>query len=184
MEEKIEKINVEEIELNKEQLPVEIDTLPLEESTKDIIEKIINEQDIEQVKDLSKMFNLNQVKKNLVRVVKLNNLLDKVQDQAIERFEKRPDEISNKELLDYMQIVQSSIEKSQKSIETLDTTPLVKINNQEINVNVEATLDKESKERVLEVVQKLIKYAKQPNEPVIEKPIMVDLDNNEDGGNN
>lgn len=170
-----EKEKNEVVELNKEQSPMELHTLPLDESTKDIMERIIEEQDVEQIKDLSKMFNLNQVKKNMVRVVKLNDLLDKVQDQAIIRFEQRPDEISNKELLDYMQVVQNSIEKSQKTIETIDTNPLVQVTNQEINVNVgDGGLDRESKEKVLDVVQQLLKMAKK--EPIIDEPIMVNLD--------
>lgn len=171
----------ETVKTNEEQLPVEIDTLPLEESTKDIINKIINENDIEKIKDLSKAFNINQVKKNLVRVVKLGNLMDKVEDQAITRFKQRPDEISNKELLDYLQVVQNSIDKSQKSIETIDTTPLIQLNNQEINVSLENKgLDKDSKERVLEVVQKLIKFTQQPSqEPEIKEPVVIDLSTNE-----
>ena len=169
------------VKTNKEQLPVEIDTLPLEESTKDIINKIINENDIEKIKDLSKAFNINQVKKNLVRVVKLGNLMDKVEDQAITRFKQRPDEISNKELLDYLQVVQNSIDKSQKSIENIDTTPLIQLNNQKINVSVENKgLDKDSKERVLEVIQKLIKFTQQPSqEPEIKEPVVIDLSTNE-----
>ena len=39
-------------------------------------------------------------------VVKLSNLLNKVEDQAIERFERRPDQVSNKELLEYMNVSQ------------------------------------------------------------------------------
>lgn len=177
MEEEIKK---EIIEVNDEQLPAEINTLPLKESTKDIINKIINENDVEKIKDLSKAFNINQVKKNLVRVVKLGNLMDKVEDQAIARIEQRPDEISNKELLDYLQVIQNSIDKSQKSIETIDATPMVQFNNQEINVNMETkALDRDSKERVLEVVQKLVKFTQQPQEPEIKEPVMVDLGTNE-----
>lgn len=164
-------IKVEELENSQEepQVPQEIDTMPLETSTKDIINKLIQEKDIDKIKDLSASFNINQIKKNLVRSVKLNSLLDNIQDQAIERFEKRPDEISNKELLDYMQVVQSGIEKAQKSIESLDTSPMIQVQNNHVNVEIkqEPTLDKQSKENVLNVVNQILKMSQQTKQEEI-----------------
>ena len=65
---------------------------------KDIIEKIKQEEDIEQVKKLINLFNLNQCKKNAIRVSAYNQLLDKVSEQMLKRFSDRPDEFTNNDL--------------------------------------------------------------------------------------
>lgn len=139
-----------------------LNTDTLKESTTEVVNQIIDEQDINKVKDLTELFNLNQAKKNLVRIVKLNELLDKVQDQAIERINKCPDEIDNKTLLDYMKTVQDSIEKSQKNVSEMSSAPLVQINNQtnEININSDLVLSPEEKERVINAVQQLLQLSK------------------------
>lgn len=159
----------EEPKEEENQVPQEINTLPLEESTKDIVNRLIQEKDIEKVKDLSTSFNVNQIKKNLVRSVKLNSLLDNIQDQAIARFEKRPDEISNKELLDYYQVIQNSIEKTQKSIETLNTSPMIQVQNNHVNVEIkqEPTLDRQSRENVLNAVNQMLKLSQQSKQEEI-----------------
>ena len=63
----------------------------LDESISKIAQEIINENDVDSIKDLTHLFNLNQAKKNVIRVIKLNGLLDTVSDKIIERFEKYPD---------------------------------------------------------------------------------------------
>ena len=135
----------------------ETPTQALEEETKELVTKLVQSNDVKEVSDLTKLFNLNQVKKNALRIDKLNALLDLVHDQAIQRVEKRPDAISNKELLEYMQIVQNSIEKSQKVVNSVDETPIVQINHQTNVFNVDnnqtITLDRDSRERILEAVR-------------------------------
>ena len=142
----------------------ETPTQALEEETKELVTKLVQSNDVKEVSDLTKLFNLNQVKKNALRIDKLNALLDLVHDQAIQRVEKRPDAISNKELLEYMQIVQNSIEKSQKVVNSVDETPIVQINHQTNVFNVDnnqtITLDRDSRERILEAVRQ---YMQQNN---------------------
>ena len=93
--------------------------LPLEEEQKQIVQNIITAPDAKELQAQFELFNISQSKKNALRTIKLNGLLDKIEDQAVERFEKRPDQISNKELLDYMQVVSTQIDRSQKYMETL-----------------------------------------------------------------
>jgi hypothetical protein len=164
-----------------ELLPDEIDTIALEESSISLVQNIINTDNVDELKTLTKMFEINQAKKNALRVIKLNNLLDKVNDQAIERFEKRPYEISNKELLDYMKVVGDEIERSQDMISKIDNSPAIQINqqNNSINVNVGGEkIDRDSKERVIDAVTQLLKAVRSP---VQEEPVVIDLTNKEEG---
>jgi hypothetical protein len=164
-----------------ELLPAAIDTIALEESSISLVQDIINTDNVDDLKNLTKLFEINQAKKNALRVIKLNNLLDKVNDQAIERFEKRPYEISNKELLDYMKVVGDEIERSQQSLEKIDNSPTIQINqqNNSINVNVgENAIDRDSKERVIDAINQLLKAVRSP---VKEEPVVIDLTNKEEG---
>lgn len=133
----------------------------LQNSTTEIVNKIVESSNTDEIKDLTNLFSINQAKKNMIRVVKLNDLLDKINDQAIDRFTNNPDEISNKELLDYMNAVQTNIEKAQKMINSVDTSPIIQINqqNNEISIGEESyvKLSKESQEKVLKIVQEILK---------------------------
>ena len=169
-----------EQEVKDELLPTEIDTLPLEEETKQIIADIVKAKDVDSLKELTDIFAINQAKKNALRIVKLNNLLDAVNDQAIERFERRPDEISNKEILDYMKVVQEQINNSNRTLESIDTKPMIQINKNEVNINVEKStlgqLNEDEKEKVKNAIQQLLKQAQ--NAEVVE-PITENKEGNE-----
>jgi hypothetical protein len=178
--EKIETTPIQNLTENvtkDELLPEELNSLVLEESSNNLVNDIVQTSDIDELKNLTRLFEINQAKKNALRIVKLNTLLDKVNDQAIERFEKRPYEISNKELLDYMKVVQEQIHNSQDTLSKIDQSPAIQINqqNNSINVNVgQEAIDRDSKERVIDAVTKLLKAVKAPEQ---EKPINIDLNN-------
>lgn len=140
-------------------LPVSLDK---EEDT--ILHQIIEAPNQQELQAQFELFNLTQGKKNALRIIKLNKLLDKVEDQAIERFERRPDQVSNKEILEYMQVVSSQIDRSQKQIEGLKDKPmiLVKNENTEVNVNVNKELDRDAKNRVLNAVAALMRQVQNP----------------------
>ena len=146
-------------------LPAEINTVPLEKETTKVINNIVKADSTEELKSYVDMFSLNMAKKNAVRIAKLQNLLDKVTDQAITRAEKYPDEFSNKEIIDYMKVVQEQITTSQKSIETVGEQPVIQINNQknEVNINVDAGLSRESKTRVVDAIKALMEQVSVDN---------------------
>lgn len=154
-----------------DQQPVSIDDLisviPLDNQTAKVTNELIEEQDLDKVKNLTKLFNLNQAKRNAIRVMKLNSLLDKVSDQMIERFNKKPGEFSNKELLDYMTVVQSTIDRANKSIELVDQTPAIVINqqNNQVNIDTSPVLDRESRMRVVEAVKGIMNTLNLKNVP-------------------
>lgn len=125
-----------------------------------VVDNIIKIQNPEDLKRELELFNLNQSKKNILRVVKMNELLDKVQDQAIERIDKNPDEFSNVDLMNYMKVASDQIDKSQKIIDKIEEKPLIQINNtkNDININIEENqLSKESKIKVVEAIDALTK---------------------------
>ena len=141
-----------------------LNIIPLDDNTKNIAQQLIDEQDLDQVKNLTHLFNLNQAKKNVLRILKLNQLLDKVSDQMIGRFEKRPGEFSNADLLNYMQVAQSAIDRANKSLNLVDETPAIQINQQNIIMDKEI-LDKDSRDRVTDAVNAILnKINKMKNE--------------------
>jgi hypothetical protein len=170
-----------EKEPKDELLPTDLNSLTLEESSNKLVKEIVDTDNVDELKNLTKLFEINQAKKNALRIVKLNNLLDKVNDQAIERFEKRPYEISNKELLDYMKVVQEQIHNSSETLSKIDQSPAIQINqqNNSINVNVEGEkIDRDSKERVIDAVTQLLKAVRSP---VQEEPIVIDITDKGEG---
>ncbi len=169
-----------------DQQPISIDDLisviPLDNQTAKVTNELIEEQDLDKVKNLTKLFNLNQAKRNAIRVMKLNSLLDKVGDQMIERFDKKPGEFSNKELLDYMSVVQSTIDRANKSIELVDQTPAIVINqqNNQVNIDNSPVLDRESRMRVVEAVKGIMNTLNLKNEPEQVQEISEFEENEED----
>ena len=74
-----------------------LSTQSLDNKNEDIAQQIIDANTVEETRDLTALFNLNAQKRNVLRILKMNNLLDKVTDQMIERFEKTPGAFSNKD---------------------------------------------------------------------------------------
>ena len=152
-----------------------------------LINQIIAESDIEKTKDLTHLVNINQNKKTMVRMDKLSGLQDHLVDQFAKRVAERPDEISNKELMDGIRIVQDIIERGQKQVEEVEQTPLIQFNQQNNSVNIgedSTKLSKESRDRVKNAVLSLLSGLNKPV-PVdtsVEDPIATDLTETEDAG--
>ena len=143
----------------------------LDSDADEIANKIMQETDDLNIKNLTHLFNLNQAKKNALRILKLNSLLDKVSDQMIERFEQRPGEFSNNDLLNYMTVVQSSIDRANKQLNLIDEMPAITLN--QVNVNMENMLDRESRSKITEAVNKILQMAS-AEEKRIEEDIIVE----------
>lgn len=124
----------------------------------DISKEIAKVNNKDELDNLYAKFKINDTKKNIFRVNKLNNLLDKVTDEAIARFENRPGEMSNKEVLDYMNIVQNQIERSKDTINSIKDINNLQVNNT-VNVSIndnKPTLDRESKEKIIDFVKNVL----------------------------
>ena len=130
-----------------------------------LINQIIAESDIEKTKDLTHLFNINQNKKTMIRIDKLSGLQDNLVDQFAKRISERPDEISNKELMDGIKIVQDIIERGQKQVEGVNQTPLIQFNQQNNSVTIgddTPQLSKESRDRVKNAVLSLLNGLNKP----------------------
>lgn len=126
----------------------------LDARSEEIVNSIINETDTEKLKNLISVFNSNQSKKDIVRNNVFSLLLDKISMQMLERFEKNPNAFSNKDLIDYLNAIKSA-RSSRIDTETIDV-PAIQ-NNTQINVTMVDGLNKESKERVVDTVQAILK---------------------------
>ena len=142
----------------------ENDNLPaLDDSFEDIATKVIRENDPDKLKNLYSLFNTNQKKKNLLRIIKLNKLMGNIEDQAIERIEKRPDEIGHKELLDYMTVISNQMDRSQKFVDAVDDKPMIQVNNQNhtVNLNIDGVkIDRDSRDKVVDLFDEIMKDLK------------------------
>ena len=132
----------------------------LESSSEEVVSKLIESQDADEIQRLTQLFNVNQLKKDALRVLKLNDILDKLDDQVAERVEKYPDQFSNADLLNYVNAVQQNISKSAQSVGTLNQTPLIQFNQQN-NISVEGTeLNRESREKIIDIVRQFLNSEK------------------------
>lgn len=135
----------------------------IDTEAKDIFNKIVSvssqpKDDINNFDELVALFNQNQSKKTMLRILKQNKLLDKVTDQAISRIEDNPDDFTNVELLNYMKIAQDALSTSQKALslqQEQTKTPLIQINQQNINTS-DNQMSRESQEKIVNVVNQLL----------------------------
>lgn len=153
-----------------------VNTDDLNQESLALINQIIAESDIEKTKDLTHLFNINQNKKTMIRIDKLSGLQDHLVDQFAKRIAERPDEISNKELMDGIRIVQDIIERGQKQVEGVNQTPLIQFNQQNNSVNLgdsSTQLNKESRDRVKNAVLGLLSSLSKPvtSDVIVEPPI-------------
>lgn len=160
----------ENIENNKNDI-CNIDSNELIRKTaNDLTDAIARAQTKEELEELYQKFNLNNTKKNALRITQLNDLLDQVNKQASDRFTKRPDEISNKEILDYMTAIQNQIERSQRTVDGIRDLTAVQFNstqNNTVNIHVGNTeiphLSKDSRDRITDLVASILKESNQIN---------------------
>lgn len=120
-----------------------------------LIGELTSEKDKQKMQAIEQQFNDIQRKKQLARISKLSDVQDMLTDQFYQRISQRPDEISNKEMLDGMKVVQDLMEKNQKHAENIEEIPqLIQINQTEVNVG--NNLNRDSRERVKNAVQALL----------------------------
>ena len=134
-----------------------IDTSELDSKTRGIAQKILDEEDVDRIKDLTNLFNLNSQKRNVMRVLKMNELLDTVTDKIVSRFEKTPDNFSNEDLIKFMQVTEQSIEKANKNLQLVEETPAIQMmQNNQVNINIGSGLDKDSRDKVFDTVKSIL----------------------------
>ena len=135
----------------------------LDEKNEKLAQKILNANTLDETKDLTALFNLNIQKRNVLRVLKMSNLLDKVTEQIIERFEKAPNNFTNEDLLKYMQVTENAIDRANKNLNQIEETPAIQLmQNNQVNINIDnSSIDRESRIRITETVQKILNNLQQ-----------------------
>ena len=119
---------------------------------------LINETDPTKLRQLIDIFNLNIRKKDIIRATKLSALQDRVVNEMSERIINHSDNFSNKDLLDYFKTIQDTQNKTDTSIDNVNIPiPTIQINHNEVNMNSEPVLSRESKNKVSQTVQKILK---------------------------
>lgn len=137
-----------------------INTSELNKDISELAQQLIDEKDVDASKNIVQLFNFNLSKRNALRILKLNGLYDSITDQMIERFQKRSGEFSNSDLLSYLQTVENSIEKSQKSLSQVDEQPtIVQTNNTQVNFNVLDGFNDDSRDRIANAIKSILNSA-------------------------
>lgn len=131
----------------------------------DLITQIVGESDTEKLKDLTNLFNAFQVKRNILRVNALNDVQDRLVQQMRDRLDKFPDNFSNGDIALWAKTVQSALDSTQGKIKEVESMPtIVHQNNTQVNINVEDSLNRESRERILNALQLILSSNSGDNE--------------------
>ena len=158
----------------------EVDTIDSNElirkTADDLTLAIAKAESKEELEALYQKFNINNTKKNALRINQLNNLLDQVNQQAVERFNRRPETVSNKEILDYMNAIQNQIERSQRTVDGIKDMTAIQVNNTQnntVNIHVKDTdipyLSKDSRDRITDLVASILQESNTvKNEDIID----------------
>lgn len=136
-----------------------------------LIGELTVEKDKQKMQAIEQQFNEIQRKKQLARISKLSDVQDMLTDQFYQRIAQRPDEISNKEMLDGMKVVQDLMEKNQRHNDSIEEIPqLIQINQTEVNVG--NNLNRDSRERVKNAVLGLLDSINKTQQPANEQEII------------
>ena len=142
----------------------ELAEVSLKSPSNDILSRIESAESVDELKEFTRLFHLSLAKKEAARALTQSELIDVLLQQADERIRKRPDEMSHKDLLDYLNAFQASVDKSSKTLEAkIEETPPMTLNqtNQEININIgggkSVAIDDDARMRILDVVNAITK---------------------------
>lgn len=167
----------------EESTDIAVSSQTLDDKNQKLVRKIVEEEDSREIKDLLQQFNLNHTKKQVVRSAIFDQLLDQITDQMQERLIKRGDQFSNKDLLDYMNTINASVDKTQKQMQEVDAIPVIQVNQQTNNIVVGPQLDRESRERVTSAIEMLMKRLEENKIESVEIPEATIVYNNDEDEN-
>lgn len=123
----------------------------LDSSSEELVNDIIRTNDINKVNDLTTLFNQNLQKKNLVRQLKFSKIIDKANDEIIERLENDPKSISNKDLIQFVRVAQDSGKSD-------NATPPIQISEAHVTIdNGDGVEQRTSRENIIKTVTELLK---------------------------
>lgn len=129
----------------------------VKEKDNELIDSILQEKDIDKLKDLTHVFNAFQAKRQILRANALNDVQDALVAQMARRLQETPNNFNNNDIAMWMKTVQQALDSTQTNIKGIDDVPtIVNQNNTQINVNVEDNLSKESREKIMGALQAIL----------------------------
>lgn len=153
---------------NKESPPDKLLTISSPEQkvdydTKKLVQEIVKSESKDELEGLYSQFNINNTKKNVIRISKVNKLLDMVNDEAEKRLSQSSATMSNKEIIDYMNAFQTQLDNASNVVNGIkDINPPVQISNTQhniVNINMKndmTSLDRDSRERITSLIGDII----------------------------
>ena len=153
------------------------DLIALQENSSklsNIADEILNETDLTKIKALQHLFKVNATKRETLRIIKLQELLDNVEDKLIERVSEHPEYLNTDEWIKLQQITQNSLDRSYKMITDINNQPGVEMPTTVNLTYVDAGGDKDSRERIQKAVLSMLTKAKdeKKEEIIIEDPVI------------
>ena len=139
------------------------DTIKLTTNSKDIEKYILEEENLDDLNDIVKLFNISLKKKDLIRNSKLSEAQDKIVEQITSRVSERPDNFSNEDLLKYFKTIQDTLAKMDGSLDDIKV-PTIQL-NQQINIAQEE-FDRESRKKIIDTVSQILSAAKESSQSI------------------
>lgn len=127
----------------------------LNSSDEELEKQLLEETDVENIKAIIDIFNLNIKRKDVIRANKLNELQDRIYNLIDDRLINSPETFGNKTLLEYFKTVQETINKSDISSENV-VTPKIQLNQNNLNINMGPALNRDSRQNVLDAIKSII----------------------------
>lgn len=123
----------------------------------ELVNQLMTTNNSSDIENIINLFNFNMKKKNILRVNSYNNLLDKIIEEMSERIEKCSGEFSNKELLEYLNSIQSLAYNKQDSNDV--SIPSITLNTINMTNNISSldSIDIDSRKRIQDAIQNVIR---------------------------
>ena len=117
--------------------------------------QLLEENNVENIKNIIDLFNVNIQKKNIIRTNKLNELQDKVYEQIDKRISVNADTFSNKDLLEYFKTIQETINKTDLNSAQVNI-PQIQLNQNNLNLNISTELNRDSRQRITDAIKNIL----------------------------
>lgn len=126
----------------------------------DIVNQIVNAETPAELDDLVNKFKMNQIKRNIIRAHGIDNTLTMIDDEVALRVSTTPEQIADKDLINYMNSTQKAL---QDTLNNYSMAPTIQINNNTLEVNNNG-LTIESRKRIDSAVASILKQLQENNE--------------------
>ena len=163
----------------------------LNRESEELLVRLSETKNVQETKDLTYLFQLNNSKKAMLRQNKINDLMDNTIDKLTDRVENHSDEIPTDTLIKITTTAQGILEKNTATAVEGPEKNLITINKTETTINVnpeqndEKKLTSQQRKNIDSVVSKIlggvIKINEEPAEEVILEADVTEIKESEDG---